>query len=423
MHRRLLGAIFAALVVVACTEDGEQSPTAPELTRHGPPTGACSYNDLKQYAKTLFGNGSPGHQLAVQMAGFSAGSAQATALGFDIFAAIAAKRNDPSVFTADNISTAAKLTVEVLDCSAASASGATSVAAFVAALGSTGAYEVRGHPTKDANVAALTADGLSGVNRPGGETFASWLTARTLFYASPISTFSTEASGGRAYDWSIVQPGATLTGIGKPALVAICIEFEDTVDELQDFRVQHQGAALGTILPLDASFLTCPATLPTVANSASIKDRLFRVFAPTPLYAAVGRRTGSPTGSAGSFSPFEAVNPTSVVPSYASSPKDARKNQVIAGTNGPVAVKVTGAGGTAWQGVTVTVFGITNNGKKVAFSGNVAVTDEAGIARFPNLSTNKTGAYRLRAETRETSPGTVSFTQATILSGKFNVRP
>ena len=76
------------------------------------------------------------------------------------------------------------------------------------------------------------------------------------------------------------------------------------------------------------------------------------------------------------------------------------------------------------QGITVTVFGINNNGDKVAFSGNVAVTDKEGIASYPNLKTNKTGSYLLRAETQETNQGSVSFTQVTILTNKkFNVRP
>ena len=425
MNRRLLATIAVAIAIVGCTEDGEQSPTGPELTRR-PPTnqsdGLCSYSDLKKYARDLFGTGSTGLALANQMSGFTAGSSQATAVGFDIFAAIATKRNDPSVFTASNISDAANLTVEVIECSTVSASGATTVAAFTTALGSTGGYEVRGHATKDANgVAVATADGLSGVNAPSGQNFTNLVAVRTLFYGSPAETFSNETTGGRAYDWSIIQPGAPLTGLKNPALVAICIEFEDTTDELGDFRVEHEGSSLQTILPLSTTFLSCPATLPTVA-ALSVKDRLIAMFAPTPLYA-LGKVTGSPTGNAGSFSRFEAVDPNAVLASYASAPKDGKKNQVIPGTDGSVAVQVTGAGLTAWQGVTVTVNGINNNGDKVVFTGNVAVTNEAGIATFPNLKTNKTGSYKLIAETRETNPGSVNFTQASILSGKFNVRP
>jgi hypothetical protein len=422
MNRRLLATIAATIVIAACSDNGEQSPTGPGVGRPSlaASDGSCSFSDLKNYAKNLFGNGSPGHQLANQMGTFTAGSTQATNLGFDLFAAVAAKRNS-NALTETEIGLAANLTGEIIDCSTMSASGSTSVAAFTAALGSTGAYAVRGDASKDADTPVITADGLSGVNKPSGETFATWLGKRTLFYGSPTTTFSSETSGGRAYDWSIVQFGSPLGALSKPALVSICVEFEDTVDELADFRVEHQGTDVETILPLDAAFLTCPAPA-TLTSASGISGRLIRLLAPRPLYA-LGKLTGSPTGNAGSFSPFEVVDPEALIATYASAPKDGKKNQPIPGTNGPVAVQITGAGQTAWQGVTVRVFGITNNGDKVAFSGNVAVTDKDGIASFPDLKTNKTGSYLLRAETQETNQGSTSFTQIAILSGKFNVRP
>ena len=424
MNRRLLATIAVAVAIVGCAEDGEQSPTSPGLTG-GPEfvagNGTCQFNDLKKYARDLFGSGSTGLSLANQMSGFSAGSTQATNLGFDIFAAIADKRNDPSVFTADNISNAANLTVEVIECSKVSASGATTIAAFAAALGSTGGYEVRGQAEDDNDAAVVTADNLSGVNAPTGQDFTDLVGKRTLFYGSPAETFSNEASSNRAYDWSIVQSGTPLAGLDSPALVAICIEFEDTIDKLEDFRVEHEGSAVQTILPLSSAFLACPATLPTV-GAASITDRLLALIAPTPLYA-IGKFTGSPTGSAGSFSRFEGVDPQAVLVSYASAPKDARKNQVVPGTDGPVAIFVTGANLTPWEGVTVRLSGIDNNGDKIGFTGNVAVTDENGIATFPTLKTGKTGGFRLLAETRETDAGTDSYTQGTKLSDRFNVRP
>ena len=436
MSRRLVAAIVAALAVAGCADDREQSPMSPELV-----IGAnCRYNDVKRYARDLFGSNTPGYDLAQQMSGFAANSDGATGLAFDIFAAIAAKRNaaladadDALVFTSTDISNAANLTVQTIACARVSLSGPGSATIFQQALATTGGYEVRGDATKDASLNSTpvkTGDGLSGVNTPvtdgSNELFSAWLTTRTLFYGRPISTFSSEFSNGRAYDWSIVQAGTSLTGVPRPGLVSLCIELPDDASDadLAQYRVEHRVNTLKTILPFtDESFLTCPAVLPTVVTRSAITDRLIRLIAPEPAYAFAVGKSGSPTGSAGSFSPFEAVNPVDVRISFTSDPKDSFKNQALLGTKGPVAVKVTGDKGTPWQAVTVVIYGVNNNGEKVLFSEATEETNEAGIATFDAISTNKTGAYKLVAKTQETSPGSVSFSQDSVISKRFNVRP
>lgn len=86
----------------------------------------------------------------------------------------------------------------------------------------------------------------------------------------------------------------------------------------------------------------------------------------SPLYAAAAQRTGSPTGNAGSFSPFQVVNPTSVEMTYASEPTDGRKNVPLGCTTEPfVTVRVAGEGGTGWQGVQVRIDGFNNNGSRL----------------------------------------------------------
>ena len=438
MNRRLLATVAAVFVVAACSDDREQSPTSPELA---PRPVACSYADVKKYARDLFGQPSAGYDLAQTMSGFTAGSADATRLAFDIFAAIAAKRNAGG-FTSTDVANAANLTVKTTGCATVSTSpsAALTVAAFTDALKSTGAYEVRGDATKDASgdlTLVKTSNGLSAVNAPpvagppdgnGNPTvvaqkFSDWLDVRTLFYASPRAPFSNETSGGRAYDWSLVQPGSSYTGISSPALVAICVGVEDN-ENLDVFRVEHD-ATTNTILPLVAPLLNCPNPLPAaIVMARPITDRLLRLITPEPAYAAALGKTGSPTGSAGSFSPFEAVNPVAVVVNFVVEPRDGNKDQAIKGAGGAdIKVLVTGAGTTAWEGVTVRIAGVNNNGVTVLFSYAAAVTKAQGFATFPDISTNKTGAYKLLAETQETNPGTVSFLQGSDLSRKFNVRP
>ncbi|HYC33397.1 MAG TPA: hypothetical protein VEB59_14010, partial [Gemmatimonadales bacterium] len=224
------------------------------------------------------------------------------------------------------------------------------------------------------------------------------------------------------YDWSIVQPGSSLAGIGGPARVAICVEVDDNAS-LDVFRVQHDAWSQNTILPLSDPLLECPNPLPGVALATPVTDRLIRLLAPQPLHAAALGKTGSPTGSAGSFSPFEGVNPADVKISFFSEPRDSKKNQTFKGAKGLVQVKVTGQQNTAWQGVSVLIYGVNNNGEKVQFSNDTEETGADGIAIFDQLSTNKTGAYKLWAKTIPTSPGSVSFAQDSVLSNKFNVRP
>src|SRR5687768_12019625 len=112
MSRRLAVVAAVGLATLACQDARDTVLTGPELQLTGP---ACKYSDVKKYARNLFGSNSPGYALAAAMSGFAPNSDDATNKAFDIFAAIAAKR-DATTFTTQNLDDAANLTLQVVRC-------------------------------------------------------------------------------------------------------------------------------------------------------------------------------------------------------------------------------------------------------------------------------------------------------------------
>jgi hypothetical protein len=98
---------------------------------------------------------------------------------------------------------------------------------------------------------------------------------------------------------------------------------------------------------------------------------------------------------------------------------------VLIGKNGgELSVKVTAAQGTPWEDILVRITAVTNNGSGVTVCGNEAVTDETGVAHFPNLTVSKSGGYFLVATTVEatTDSDVAAYSTATVNSDRFNVK-
>jgi hypothetical protein len=428
MSHRLMCALVVVLGISACSTDDARGPTAPDLQVTG---AACNYNDVKKFARNLFGANSTQYDFAQEMSRLAANSPAATAKAFDIFAAVAAKR-DAGSFSAQNVDDAANLTVQVIACANVAVSDAFSVATFTQALQGFGGYQVRGGGGSESQV-VTTKNMLSGIAPPFNVTFATWLGGRALLYARAITTFSVEASGGRAYNWSIVRPalaGGALPALSAPGRVAICVD-DPTLDgpsaTISIYRIQHQAGALNTILPFDPATglsLGCPPTLPP-PPVFSMTQQFYRWLSPAPLYAAAAVRSTSPTGSPGAFSPFEVVTPGTIQISFDYPPADGPLAGPIPSTtpDSAVSVLITGQNGTAWQGTTVRIFGVNNNGAKDDFSNAVAMTNEFGRARFPGLTAPKVGGYTIYAETQAT--GNISaFEPATVQApARINIRP
>jgi hypothetical protein len=420
-----------AVAAAGCTDDRDTTSTAPEFTNG---SAGCDFSAVLSNAKSLFGHYSAGYQLAVQLSEQTPKSAAATNLGFDILAAIAGLR-DASGLTDAQTTKAARLTVQVIRCAQVKATGVKTAAAFTKALGPTGAFQVRGGTSTagvpDPSTSVLALDKQAGIQAPADD-FAGWLGGRALFYGYPVTPFPGELTGAAAglggrvsFDWSLVIGSAVTLPRPTKGKFSLCVTAEEEVSEL--LRVQKIAQILEIAAPVEG--LECLAEEVASAGSLTLGERLAalgtRLLAPAPLHAAaLARRTSTPTGSAGSFSPFQVGNPVSVGLTYASRPRNGRQNQPVPGTTLPaVTVKAAGAGGTPWEGVLVRIIGFRNNGTPTEVLNNEAVTDAAGLASFPGLTVTKTGAIRLVAFTVSGDADVEGFATSSVEAPKVNIRP
>jgi hypothetical protein len=426
MSRRLLATIVVVLAIAACADDREQSPTSPDFGKGGGGATTCNYNDVKKYARDLFGASSAEATIAQNMSGFPAGSASATSLGFDLLAAIATKRNGGTGLTDTEISNGANLAANIVPCSDVKTFGETTVAAFSSALASGGAFEV---PVSGTST-VLASDKQAGI-RAFGNDFLTWLDARALIFGYPLAdpfadgelTGTAAGLTGRVtFEWSVVAEQSVNLPTTNYGTFSQCVIVDNDAD-LFKLRIEK----LTQLLEVSASpiaGLECPAPpadFTRADRSNTLGQRLLALLAPAPLHAAALGRTGSPTGSAGSFSPFQVSNPVNVVVTFTQQPRDGKVNTALP----TFKVKVTGSKGKEWEGVLVQVTAFNNNGVTVETDNDQAVTDADGIATFDELIINKAGAYKLSAITVSPSedPDVNGFAAGSSESKKFNVRP
>jgi hypothetical protein len=263
--------------------------------------------------------------------------------------------------------------------------------------------------------------------------FASWLNGRVLFYGTNVQEqFDGELTGvdaglsGRVtYDWSLVA--STTVTLPRPTKgrFSQCVTIVNDAD-FNQLRVQKTTQILEILAPVPG--INCIATVASV-EPQTLPQRLLalgqRLLAPAPLQATSLLRTGSPTGGAGSFSPFQIGNPLGVDVTFLNQPKDAKVNQpIVAISGGNLKVFVDGDAGTPWEDVLIQLEAFNNNGTTVQTLNSTAATNAQGIAEFAGFSITKTGSYKLRAVTLPPSdPDVQGFVPASDLSNKFNVRP
>lgn len=427
MSRRLVAAIAVALVVSACTDDREQSPTSPgsSVSPEFLHIGTCNYNDVKKYARNLFGSTGAGYKLAQEMSKYAAETSQATNLGFDIFAAVAQKRAG-AVWTDQNLEDAAKLTEQAIYCQDVYlTAGPVDLYdnLFKALTKPTGGYAVRAGKAgalksgpDDPATSVLTTNSQSGVE-PNNLSWPAWLLTRTLVYGYPTEAFPGELTdqiyGTAAYDWSLVRanplPPITQAQYGGEGKVTLCLTVEvSSLGEAAKFRLQKVETIL-EVVTAGVSGINCvESTVPTPGPQSfglSLQNRLVnlaaRLVLPTRVYAAAAKTTTSPTGSAGSFSPFQGSNPLATMLDWVYPPDDGTLTSIQSTTPGvPVTVSVTGSNQTPWVGVWLHFYGIDNNGAKGEFPGNCAITNGEGKAEFKNLAGPKTGGFTVFVETK-----------------------
>lgn len=435
-HCTALGLLAAVGVLAACNDTPDADLTAPQLQLSAL---TCKPATAQKLARSFFGNGSPGLAFAQQL---TTNQATNVSIVFNIFSEIANKANLGGL-TALQKFNGANLTVQSIACAAvvssdASVTGLKDTVAFRQALEITGAYEVRGRDGNDnANVkshnAALSQTGASGIRAPAGVYpdggFKAWQGGPVLFYGSPrTSNFSNEAppvTGRVAFDWFTVKPLTAVTEAELSGAVGICVDVP--VGAETKLRVQREQ----TILPI-TTFEVCPAV--TVGREPTERPRTAlawfgRTFlAPAELHATTLLATTSPGASAKKFSPYEVVNPASVQLAFVHQPADGNLNATIPSVDAgsPIAVSAKGQQGTAWEGVSIQIFGLNNNGLKVPFANDIAVTDGTGIATFDAIASPKTGGFDLLAVTVPPGddPDVANFAPDTVAAAqRINIRP
>jgi hypothetical protein len=430
-------------IVAACDDSPDAGPTAPQLQLSGL---VCKPSTVQKFARSLFGSGSPGVAAAQQI---TTNQTANVSYVFTIFSEI--EKTAMGGLSGLPKSYAANLTVQSLACAAAASSDPSinaleDTVPFAKALELTGAFAVRGLNASDnADVKSHNANlldpaavvGAAGIRAPAGVYpdggFRAWQGGRALFYGYPRGGFSSEAAptaGRTAFEWFTVKP--LVSDVAATADLSgtfgICVNA--AAGEEAKLRVQHEQ----TITPI-ISFTVCPFATALRLDSDHMERPLTGLrwfartfFAPTELHAATLLLTTSPGGTAKKFSPYEVVNPASVKLAFGNQPADGFVNQPIPSkvAGAPVTVTATGDAGTPWEGVSIRIFGINNNGLKVPFSNDLAVTDATGTASFSLVASPKTGGFNLYAMTVPpgNDPDIANFApDTTTANQRINIRP
>lgn len=395
-------AVAASLGTLACG-DKSVDTTGPDYKGGPPPsTGlSCSFNTMKNDVNNYFvlADRSAVQDLITLMKSqySGAGNALSTGTGFQILDKIAGAHNGttpPAGTPADG----SKLANDVIACLDASIVGMpTAITDFAVALGSKGAFEVRGGSTND-GVSMFTKD-AHGVIKPSAAGFKAWTNSeQLLFYAAPISnTFLKEEKVSTVgYRWETVPVRHAFTGF---ATIGMCVFSDRPTDRVQEVST---GVARVLATNIVGTGLQCSAASDAVALGAfgRVVDLARKLFMPEAAYA--GQQGGGTGGLLGGLSDLGVV--TSAAPALTfSNVADGRISDLM-----PVfTVTAKTANGSTFAGMTITLSVTGNAGSFNVYQtvdgvenpnpNPTAVTDINGVAHFDNVRIDKAGGYTLGA--------------------------
>ena len=386
--RQFANLLIAGLgfTLLGCSDRGS-SPTGPQLSP-ALATSGCDVSAARNLANQLFPNGvkqiAQDSLQAIQSAG--AGTPIARNAGFGIL-------NLVSTYGPNFPQIGSDLANAILPCIYV---GFSPTIDFTAALGTTGAFGVRGNSSSD-NVAVVSRGApIWGMEPPLNSTWNAITVpenTRLLAYGAPITDaeFTDETPVGTIFNWFTIP---TLTFKLPGIVVGTCI-----TDNGPQYLIQHN--AQGEIVP-SATTSFCPVGVTSLRATegwgpTALAQRVFDFFSPRPLLAtALGTRP--PGGSIGSLSPSVAVNPGTITIDFPKLIADGKTSVPIKFKDGSdVSVTVMPAHNTALDGAVVELVAVANLGTPVIASGNIATTND-GVATFPNLTLSKAGGYRFVAK-------------------------
>jgi hypothetical protein len=447
---QIVAAIVVGVAVAACSDDSPTVPSSLEpqfLIAAGTPV-TCDFQNLRtKAAPAYFKNGSTTlrtvKELIQDMESEGQGTDNARDKGFQIFEIIASQIEAGSSHIDGTAEDGSDFVNKTLACMEPEPYVAVDFTGALDADG--GAFCVRGGPNDDPS-ACVTFDGFSGLSPAAASSFPTWFGGRRLVHASPLTLITTCPIGaavfcsneiiiGGEYEWSTV-PTAALNGKG---VVGMCIP---NPDDNPVNRVQHreEGYAATILLLADAFFLptSCDEELGQSSSLLRLARSVFDWASPRPLYASALKLGGGTGGTIGDFSKFAVVFAGAVNLTFTTQPVDGFLNQTLE----DVVVQALGNGDTPYIDLEITLSIIGNSSVKATLSGLTdpmppgfgqctvvvevgtctGITDELGLVRFKQLSIDKTGGYRLLAESSDL-PFPDSPDAASVVSNLFHIHP
>jgi hypothetical protein len=437
MCRRLLAVALVGIALVACSDHPQQeSPITPQFATNS--TDVCDPSVFNGLIGAYFSP--PRLQTAqdekdLMLANLpSEDSTVARTHGFNLMREVAAaakegatKFDDGSELTRETLKCIFDVTDTNVVIGFASLSFATQLNPAIG-----GAYEVRaGLGDLEDPVLALNSTAteyLSGVALPDvssgpAHTWAGVASERVLSHGFPGLPVT-------SYDWSAIP---RRTNFDPGVTVGLCVPdgTQSMIQQAGQFVLAFQEASYfldddgNDICTASLASATAPGRL--LAVGRQLREWGQAAFGVTALQASMVS-PGLTGGRAGSLkSLFDDKLIGEVTLEWLQEPEDALVNQEIPP---PPAVKATSTAG-PMAGVPVTLLLVTNNGKTVQPSNNVATTQiefvqgqPVAIARFTGMSVNKSGGYAAVIQPTQV-PGRAAITVSIPVprSKRFNVRP
>ena len=391
-------ALTGAVVLASCTQDQPSAPSLPtEATFAKAPRATCDFTVMRAAAKEYFADLKDpvyGEIDLMQEAYRLGGRSAATDEGFAVLAQ-----------TATNVKNAASIQGtpeegnlylhEVFKCM--EVAGYNSNVSFTLSLGDYGLFDVIDQTA--ANARAVVARYNVG-NSPafGAEpNGGNWpVSGPTLFYGwkVDVSQLSNETVQGTVADLNTLPVYSSFAAKFKAGACKVTYPTA---------RALHQHGQDATILaPVQMSFcigdddVLGSASGPMSSLALGLK-RAASWLAPRPLYAAA-MPTAFGGGGAGLVDGLSEIGPVSFseVVSFSTPPKTIKLSRQP--QDPPIAVIDTTSNGNPLAGVEITLSVIGNSGSYSYPPGsNIAVTNELGIATFPNFVIDKSGGYTITA--------------------------
>lgn len=427
--RIVIALAAVGLVVAACGESPDSSPTGPQFAKPVPPPSfSCDLGAARGFARSYFGQPTQNAVVALIDAMEGADPVR-TAKGLDVFHAVAQGT--------DVGGTAAVGSSLLNSIAACSSLGATAAIDWTGALGPQGALAVVGDGSANPSGPVKAKDLFSAVAPPATKGWSDWLRLsapglpddRAVVYGAPFDVtpaLSPEVEvGSRGFDWSTLpaRPFPFGSAPDDDGFFGICVA-SSTTERVQNNHSATIQGILGSYepgnLPLALDCLDFAAN--GQPQTLGLLRRAMDLLSPQPAYAATlaGRKTG---GTPGGFSRHFVVKPNAlkVVVGVVG---DTRVGDVL---NSPGGIKVKVAtvppnnqSGVPLQLVEVTIEVSGNSGLPANFTGTKTVlTDEFGVATFDDLKLFSAGGYTLRAFTTE---GLAGLDPAQGLSNAFHIK-